>query len=352
MDLIGDHVRPTTAEAKSILTKSYEIWSYCSRDVSRHRQLRPESVMLRRMLGKVPEFLPNGIAKGNYPNNLKISIRGSGRDSCLVIGGKSTRSTTEGSCDLEDKVFPQELLFGIQTSKTCSFESVSSFTDWPGIQGDHESSVEGNQLGIIALAWAYILSARWIELQETEPEQPNQKKPRRYYLNHQAEWQYHSQGSPDYIDVHLGDVDEEAWRWWAAILANGEGWRIEVDGNRRPYRSPWSIFIESGISQQFKLRGKIRTILPKGLGLSRRLLHSSSSERSMLRSISSSPFHPMSQDNHVSLAGHAKALPNRKRASSYKSRRHNFRRSPSPSILYDNERSCEVHRWCSDEFFI
>ncbi len=258
MDLIGDHVRPTTAEAKRILTNSYEIWSYCSRDVSRHRQLRPESVMLRRMLGKVPEFLPNGIAKGNYPNNLKISIRGSGRDSCLVIGGKSTWSTTEGSCDLEDKVLPQDLLFGIQTSKTCRFETVASFTDWPGIQGDHKSSVEGNHLGIIALAWAYILSARWIELQETEPEQPNQKKPRRYYLDPQAEWQYDSQGSPDYIDVYLGDVDEEAWRWWAAILANGEGWRLEIDGNRRPYRSPWSIFIESGISQQFKLRGKIR----------------------------------------------------------------------------------------------
>lgn len=150
------------------------------------------------------------------------------------------------------------MLFGIKTSKTCSFETVASFKDWPGIQGDHESSVEGNQLGIIALAWAYILSARWIELQETEPDQPNQKKPRRYYLDPQAEWQYYSQGSPDYIDVHLGDVDEEAWRWWAAILANGEGWRIEVDGNRRPYRSPWSIFIESGISQQFRLRGKIR----------------------------------------------------------------------------------------------
>lgn len=258
MDLIGDHVRPTIAEAKRILTKSYETWSYCSRDISRHRQLRPESVMLRRMLGKVPEFLPNGIARGNYPNNLKISIKGSGRDSCLVIGGKSTWSTTEGGCDLEDKVFPQDLLFGIQTSKTCTFETGASFIDWPGIQGDHESSVEGNHLGIIALAWAYILSARWIELQETRPGQPNQKKPRRYYLGPQAEWQYDSQGSPDYIIVHLGDVDEEAGRWWAAILANGEGWRVEVDGNRRPYRSPWSIFIESGTSQRFKLRGKIR----------------------------------------------------------------------------------------------
>lgn len=101
-------------------------------------------------------------------------------------------------------------------------ETDASFIDWQGIQGDHESSVEGNHLGIIALAWAYILSAQWIELQETKPGQPNQKKPRRYYLGPQAEWQYDSQRSPDYINNHLGDVDEEAGRWWAAILANGE----------------------------------------------------------------------------------------------------------------------------------
>lgn len=132
MDLIEDQVSPTNAEAKSIITKSYETWSSCSRDVSRNRQLRPESFMLRRMLGKVPEFLPHGVGEGSYPNNLKISIRGSGRDSCLVIGGRSTWRTTEGACDLEDKVLSQDLLFGIQTSKTCSF-ATGVITDWPGI---------------------------------------------------------------------------------------------------------------------------------------------------------------------------------------------------------------------------
>ena len=102
------------------------------------------------------------------------------------------------------------------------------------------------------------MSALWIELQETEPGQSNQKNPRSYYLDPQAEQQYDSQGSPDYTKVYLGDVDEEAWRWWAAILATGEGWRVEIDGNRRPYRSPWSIFIETGTPQQFKLRGNFR----------------------------------------------------------------------------------------------
>lgn len=140
--------------------------------------------MLRSMHAKVPEF--------HHPNKLKVSRRGAG-----------------------------------------------SFTDWPGIRGDHEISVEGNHLGIIAVAWAYILSARWIEIQETKPEQPNQKKPHRYYLDPQAGWRYDSHDSPDHID--------------------------------------------------------------------------------------------MSQGNHVSLACHATALPNRKRASALKLRRHGFRRRPFSS---------------------
>lgn len=262
IDLIEDHVRPTNAEVKSILTKSYETWSSCSRDVRRQRKLRPESVMLKKMLGKVPEFLPYGVAKGSYPNNLKIAIRGSGRDSCLVIGGKSTWRTTEGECDLKDQVLPQDLLFGLQTSKTCSFVTGVSFTNWPGVKVGREAPVEGNHLGIITLAWAYILSARWIELQETEPGQPNQKNPRSYYLDPQAGRQYDSQGSSSYIKVCLGNVDEEAWRWWAAILATGEGWRVEIDANSRPYGSPWSLFIETTTSQQFELRGKVRRQRP------------------------------------------------------------------------------------------
>ena len=51
-----------------------------------------------------------------------------------------------------------------------------TFINWPGVKGGHEAPVEGNHLGIIALTWAYILSARWIELQETEPGQPNHRR--------------------------------------------------------------------------------------------------------------------------------------------------------------------------------
>jgi hypothetical protein len=36
---------------------------------------------------------------------------------------------------------------------------------WPGVQEGDGQATEGNHLAILLLAWAYILSARWVELQ-------------------------------------------------------------------------------------------------------------------------------------------------------------------------------------------
>jgi hypothetical protein len=47
----------------------------------------------------------------------------------------------------------------------CAFAEHSRFTDWPDIQEGCGQATEGNHLAILLLAWAYILSARWIELQ-------------------------------------------------------------------------------------------------------------------------------------------------------------------------------------------
>lgn len=47
---------------------------------------------------------------------------------------------------------------------------VSRFADWPGIQGEKEGVGEGNYPSILALAWAYILSARWVDMQQSKLE--------------------------------------------------------------------------------------------------------------------------------------------------------------------------------------
>jgi hypothetical protein len=74
----------------------------------------------------------------------------------------------------------------------------------------------------------------------------------RYFVI-QAKWTYDGDKQlPDDLEVDLGDVEDDAARWWAAILATGEGWRATVTRNERVYRSPWSIRIAA--AQCFKLR--------------------------------------------------------------------------------------------------
>ncbi|KAI4161740.1 MAG: hypothetical protein L6R39_000033 [Caloplaca ligustica] len=56
------------------------------------------------------------------------------------------------------------------------------------------------------------------------------------------------------ITIDIGDSCEPAARWWAAILAPGEGWHAKIQVERKTYRSPWSAYIAS--PQVFKLRTK------------------------------------------------------------------------------------------------
>ena len=89
---------------------------------------------------------------------------------------------------------------------------------------------EDNHLPVLILAWAYILSTRWAELM---PESTVR------YTDNQAKW--NDDKFANSIVVDIGDVDEEKARWWAAILAPGEGWQADITSEQDRYRSPWSI---------------------------------------------------------------------------------------------------------------
>jgi hypothetical protein len=146
-----------------------------------------------------------------------------------------------------------ELLYGVHNSIGCAFAEHSRFTDWPGVQEIDGHTAEGNHLAILFLAWAYILSARWIELQS--PYCPKGSFPlgRIYYSDLQAAWLDNDGDIPaDAIEVDIGEICERAARWWAAILAPGEGWHATLELGDKLYRSPWSAHIAS--TQTLKLR--------------------------------------------------------------------------------------------------
>jgi hypothetical protein len=60
----------------------------------------------------------------------------------------------------------------------------------------------------------------------------------------QAPWTAHSVSSKDSYNgrpmvVELGKLTDEAARWWAAVLAPGEGWKVAIPYERWPLLSPW-----------------------------------------------------------------------------------------------------------------
>ncbi|RDL41743.1 uncharacterized protein BP5553_01722 [Venustampulla echinocandica] len=64
-----------------------------------------------------------------------------------------------------------------------------------------------------------------------------QQHDRILYLAPEANWIYErAEKSADKLHIDLGNVNDNAARWWAAILAPGEGWRAEITRNATVYR--------------------------------------------------------------------------------------------------------------------
>lgn len=132
-------------------------------------------------------------------------------------------------------------------------------SSWQGVQGLPDEAVDGNYLAVMVLAWPYILSARWLEMQQSTCALKGSSSIRNAvrYLETRAQWTDRlSQDQTDCINIDLGTVDASAARWWAAILAPGEGRCASITRDSQVYRSPWSVSVTS--SRPLSLRAIIR----------------------------------------------------------------------------------------------
>jgi hypothetical protein len=91
-------------------------------------------------------------------------------------------------------------------------------------------SEDDDHIALLILAWAYILSARWAEII------PGASGPE--YSNCEAEWDDKSillknapTGSTT-ATIDLGDIDDDAARWWAAVLALEGGWNASIPSDK------------------------------------------------------------------------------------------------------------------------
>ncbi|KAL4927728.1 uncharacterized protein BDV17DRAFT_282402 [Aspergillus undulatus] len=130
------------------------------------------------------------------------------------------------------------------------------------VSGDLDQShqkcfnTEKNHLSVLMFAWSYILSARWAQLMPeatlayTDSKACNSDKSR----------------EQDSAVVDIGVVDNDAARWWAAILAPGEGWEAYITIEKDRFRSPWSITLPA--SPRFSLSSHNNHGLPSNTAIS------------------------------------------------------------------------------------
>ncbi|OAT07851.1 hypothetical protein BDBG_03874 [Blastomyces gilchristii SLH14081] len=94
---------------------------------------------------------------------------------------------------------------------------------------------EESHLSVLILAWSYIFSARWVELM-----------PGAHLTYTEKHVEYDNKGDEQtQVMVDIGNVDDEAARWWAAVLSSGEGWQAYLTWEGAKFRSPWSTVLET-----------------------------------------------------------------------------------------------------------
>ncbi|KAG6140828.1 hypothetical protein E4U12_005804 [Claviceps purpurea] len=156
---------------------------------------------------------------------LRLDTRSNGT---LYATGTSTWQTSTGDCSLPS--FEKKYKIPV----TAGDSVIVSLQLYHGSFGQ-----DGGHISLLMLAWAYVLSQRWSELI------PGAEAIK--YTNSSSALSETGGGfkETDGPVVDLGIVTDEAVRWWAAVLAPGEGWAARIHHRGEDLRSPWSVRLQS-----------------------------------------------------------------------------------------------------------
>lgn len=161
---MGDAARPSDDKFSQVLQESLKTWSSYLGAGSEDHLLPRQAIDLKPLVSQTPPFLGDSLASFDQTISFaceeKQSTQGKGS---LVVDGRSTWRTSKGTCDLQPRVLPKQLLLAVGSRLTVRLSEDSPLLDWPGVQG-LSSYDKGNYLLVLYFAWAYILSARWVEL--------------------------------------------------------------------------------------------------------------------------------------------------------------------------------------------
>ncbi|KAL5041934.1 hypothetical protein BDW71DRAFT_217353 [Aspergillus fruticulosus] len=206
---------PSAEECRMVYEKGFRIW---------------HSLYVRAM--QAPGFpetcfqiQPALLHQPHFPDELDLKLRYNYIYASGISTWRGSRERSKGPCTIP----PLEQHFQIPVSiKFPTPLSVSADLDQ-----SHQKwfNTEENHIYVLVFAWSYILSARWAQLM---PEATLAYTDSKAYPSDKPQEQ-------DSAVVDIGVADDEAARWWAAILAPEEGWEAYITIGKDKFRSPWSI---------------------------------------------------------------------------------------------------------------
>jgi hypothetical protein len=233
---MGDAARPSDDQFSQALQDSFKTWSSYL-DASEDNLLPRHAIELRPLVNQTPPFL-GGLASLNKTTSFACEEKQSPHSKgSLLVNGRSTWRTSEGNCDSEPKVMSKQLLLAGDSRLNVSLSDDTPFSVWPGVQG-LSSYDKGNYLSVLYFAWAYILSARWVELLSRSADHECHMA----YTTQEVEYPLPQSDKQSVVEIDIGDdACEEEVFWWRAILFSGNGWDATSKYNGREYLSPWSV---------------------------------------------------------------------------------------------------------------
>jgi hypothetical protein len=228
-----DPIRASAQYSTQVLAASRSVWGSLY-NTARSLAPFPSSCNgIRNLLHQTP-------AIPDHPNVLEIEENGY----LFLEGGSQWAINTPNTCDLEStvKTSPtQRILIGTPYPARCLFTE-SFVRDWKGLGSELDGDFDrANYLAVLVLGWAYVLSARLVELRGTS------LQGELLYTDNMALTAENcdpiSSENGTFI-ISVGGVDDAEARWWAAVLATGCGWRANMKRSNGSYYPPWSIHLD------------------------------------------------------------------------------------------------------------
>ena len=222
-----DEIQISEERFRNIYAAGFETWAQLHSLVVKNTKLPTRCFFTKNTFPLLPAF----------PQNLKLEEHPNG----LSASGFSTWASSPATCASSIPSFRRRVQLEVAVkdpvllSISDSAPTDTYSTSWFRSQNDY--------LAILVLAWAYVLSARWVEIMSPACSLTYTDNLAKHYdATTKSDNAQHS------AVVDIGPASSKESRWWTAVLAKGQGWQASI---RSSLSSPWSIRVES--NSQFLL---------------------------------------------------------------------------------------------------